>query len=193
VVIAFAGIGWPGFVAWDARAALIGLTLPGPLAWLLILGAVAPIAIYARLLVVGLGRPTDIVTRGQGERPTWPAPMPTRPMQGRGGMERAFERTNHAIGGGLDLLWTVPAGVRANRSLIAGVLVVSLAVLSFTVSAGGLGVSAAAAAAPVQGGELPTGSEPPIGSEPPGSAPAATSSPGAGSSGGPSFEPLPTF
>ena len=167
VIIAAAGIGWPGLLAWDARATLVNLTLPGPIGWLVVLGAVAPIAIYVRLLVIGVGRPTDLVTRGNSEQPTWPTPMPSRPMHGRGGLERAFERINRPIGGGLDVLWTVPAGVRANRSLIAGVFVLSLAGLAFTVSAGGLGVSAAAAAVPAQGGEQPTGSEGPLGSEPP--------------------------
>jgi NADH-quinone oxidoreductase subunit N len=167
VVIAAAGIGWPGLLAWDARATLVNLTLPGPIGWLVVLGAVAPIAIYVRLLVIGVGRPTDLVAGAQSERPTWPAQLPSRPVRGRAGLERAFERANHAIRGGLDILWTVPAGARANRSLIAGVLVLSLAGLAFGVSAGGFGVSAAAAAVPAQGGEQPTGSEAPIGSEPP--------------------------
>jgi hypothetical protein len=188
VVIAVAGIGWPGLLAWDARAALVGLTLPGPIGWLVILGAVAPITIYARLLVIGLGKPTEIVAGGHSEHPTWPAPMPSRPMRGQGRSERALERTTHALSGVLELSWTLPAGVRANRSLIAGVLVLGLAGLSFAVSAGGLGVSAAAAGVPVQGGEPPTGSEAPIGSEPPAgsespevSEPATESEPPAGS------------
>jgi hypothetical protein len=182
IVIAVAGIGWPGLLGWDARAALVGLTLPGPIGWLVILGAVAPITIYARLLVIGLGKPTEIVAGGHSEYPTWPAPMPSRAMHGRGRTERALERTTHALRGVLDLWWTMPAGVRANRSLIAGVLVLGLAGLSFAVSAGGLGVSVAAAAVPAQGGEPPTGSEAPIGSEPPeGSASPEVSEPATGS------------
>jgi hypothetical protein len=141
--------------------------VPGPIGWLVILGAVAPIAIYVRLLVIGVGRPTDQVAQAPSERPTWPTPVPSRPVHGGVRLERALERTNQAVRGGLDVLWTVPAGVRANRSLIAGVLVLGLAGLAFTVSAGGLGVSAAAAAVPAQSGEQPTGSEAPLGSEPP--------------------------
>ncbi|HLQ48192.1 MAG TPA: hypothetical protein VK233_04410, partial [Candidatus Dormibacteraeota bacterium] len=191
VVIAVAGIGWPGLLAWDARAALVGLTLPGPIGWLVILGAVAPITIYARLLVIGLGKPTEIVAGGHSERPTWPAPMPSRPMRGQGRSERALERTTHALSGVLDFSWTLPAGVRANRSLIAGVLVLGLAGLSFAVSAGGLGVSAAAAAVPAQGGEPPTGSEAPIGSEPPvGSESPGASVPATGSEQPAGSEPL---
>ena len=177
VVVAIAGIGWPGFLAWEARADLIGLTLGWPIGSLVVLGAVTPIAIYARLLFVGLGRPTDFVTRGASERPSWPAPVPSRPMVGRSGTERAFERTSHAINGLIDVLWTVPSGVRANRSLIAGILVASLAGLSFVVSSGGLGVPVAAAAIPAQNGES-IGSEPPAESESPtDSAPPAESEP----------------
>ena len=192
VVIAIAGIGWPGLLAWDARWDLVvKLTLPGPIGWLVILGAVAPIAIYARLLVIGLGKPTEIVAGGHSEHPTWPAPMPSRPMRGQGRSERALERTTHALSGVLDLSWTLPAGVRANRSLIAGVLVLGLAGLSFAVSAGGLGVSAAAAAVPAQGGEPPTGSEAPIGSVPPaGSESPGVSEPATGSEQPAGSEPL---
>jgi NADH:ubiquinone oxidoreductase subunit 2 (subunit N) len=218
VVIAIAGIGWPGLLAWDARATLIGLALAGPVGWLVVLGAVAPVAIYARLLAIGLRRPTQIVARGRNERPTWPASVPSRPIVGRGGMERAFERTSHAINGLIDVLWTVPAGLRANRSLIAGLLVLSLAGLSFVVSAGGLGVPAAAAAIPVQAVEPPGESEPPEESVSPSDAespagsgqPFETTSPsepaepsppfGSGvpsgsppPGGAPSFQPLPTF
>ena len=187
VVIAVAGIGWPGLLAWNARASLIGFSLAGPIGWLVFVGAVAPVAIYARLLVFGVGRPTEIVASGHSERPTWPAPMPSRPMRGRGGTERAFERTSHAINGSVDVLWTVPAGVRANRSLIAGVLVLGLAGLSFAVSAGGLGVPAAAAA-------LPAGNPEPIGSEPPSEseAPSGSEAPSESGSQGGSEPPIGT-
>jgi formate hydrogenlyase subunit 3/multisubunit Na+/H+ antiporter MnhD subunit len=177
-VIAVAGIGWPGLLAWDARVFLIGKALTGPIGWLVVVGAVAPVAIYVRLLVVGVGRPTDIVGLGRSERPTWPAQLPSRPIHGRGRTERTFERTSHAINGLIDILWTVPAGLRANRSLIAGVLVLALAGLSFVVSSGGLGVPAAAAAIPVQNEEPPGESEPPAESESPaGSEPAGETSP----------------
>jgi hypothetical protein len=197
IVVAAAGIGWPGLLAWDSRLRLIQLTVPGPIGLLILLGAVAPIAIYARLLAVGVGPPTDHVTAGHGERPNWPAPLPSRPMRGRGGTERAFERTSHALGGSLDLLWTVPAGLRSNRSLIAGVLVLALAGLSFVVAAGGLGVPVAAAI-PAQSAE-PTGSEPPASEAPSGSeTPAGSEGPGATApvsaapSGGPPVEPSPS-
>jgi hypothetical protein len=202
---------------------LIQLTVPGPIGLLILLGAVAPIAIYARLLAVGMGQPTEYVTAGHSERPNWPAALPSRPMRGRGGTERAFERTSHMLGGLLDILWTVPAGLRSNRSLIAGVLVLALAGLSFVVASGGLGVPVAAAI-PAQSAEPtvsepppsePAASEAPSGSEAPGSAeplvppslePSPSAVPSSGSPLGsgspvtsrppgpaPSFEPLPTF
>ena len=185
LVVAAAGIGWPGLLAWDSRLRLIQLTLPGPIGLLVLLGAVAPISIYARLLVIGVGKPTETVTLGHSERPNWPAPLPSRPMRGRGSTERAFERTSHVLSGLLDILWTVPAGLRSNRSLIAGTLVLVLAGLSFVVASGGLGVPAAAAI-PAQSAE-PTGSEPPP-SEPPASEP-PTSEPPAGSEAPGSAEP----
>jgi hypothetical protein len=170
VIVAVAAVGWPASLAWESRARLIELTLAQPINVLVLIGAVIPVAIYVRLLVIGLGRPTDIVAGGLSERPTWSAPLPSRPMLGRGGLERAFERTNHAMNGLIDILWTVPSGLRANRALIAAVLVLSLAGLSVAVSAGGLGVPAAAAAIPAQNGETPTGSDTPGETEPAGSA-----------------------
>jgi formate hydrogenlyase subunit 3/multisubunit Na+/H+ antiporter MnhD subunit len=190
LVVAAAGIGWPGLLAWDSRLRLIQLTVPGPIGLLVLLGAVAPVAIYARLLAIGIGKPTETVTLGHSERPNWPAPLPSRPMRGRGGTERAFERMSHVLSGLLDIVWTVPAGLRSNRSLIAGILVLALAGLSFVVASGGLGVPAAAAI-PAQSAE-PTGSEPPA-SEPPASEPPAseppTSEPPAGSEAPGSAEP----
>ena len=82
VVVAVAGIGWPASLAWQSRADLIRLTLAEPINWLVLIGAIVPVAIYIRLLVIGLGRPSDIVGRGLSERPTWSAPLPSRPMGG---------------------------------------------------------------------------------------------------------------
>ena len=117
-------------------------------------------------------------------------------MRGRGGTERAFERTSHVLSGVLDILWTVPAGLRTNRSLIAGVLVLALAGLSFVVASGGIGVPVAAAI-PAQSAE-PTSSEPPAseapGSEAPGSeAPGGSPVPGSEApSEAPPVEPSPS-
>jgi Proton-conducting membrane transporter len=200
-VIVVASIGWPGFVAWEARATLIDKTVGWPLAILVTAGAFGPLAAYGRLVLAGLRPPSEAVQRGGSERPQWPAPVPSRPMVGLSPTERAFERTGHVLGGLLDILWAVPGALRANRTLIAALLVIALSGLSFTVAAGGLGLPDAARAAPGQqqgpteseppGGEspapgetqLPVPSEPPLGSEPP-----ASESPPSE----PSFQPLPT-
>jgi hypothetical protein len=60
------------------------------------------------------------------------------------------------------MLGTVPAALRANRALVAAVMVLVLGGISITVSAGGFGLPAAA-------GAVPGGVPPPIESEPPGS------------------------
>jgi hypothetical protein len=91
------------------------------------------------------------------------------------------ERTSHAIAGTLDVLWTIPSGIRTNRTPIASVAVLVLAGLAAAVSAGGLGVPEAASAVPVLG-------EPGPGPEL--SAPPATSSSEPGETPGLSFEPV---
>jgi hypothetical protein len=153
-------------VAWEARATLVDLTLDSILVVAVMAGALAQIAVYGRLLWIGLGRPSEAVARGASELPRWPAPLPSRAVVGRSGMERAFERSSHLLSAILDTLWVVPAALRANRVLIAGLLVLTLSGLAFAVAAGGFGVAEAAAAVPgdVSG---PTGSGPPSGETPP--------------------------
>ncbi|HEX5823000.1 MAG TPA: proton-conducting transporter membrane subunit [Candidatus Limnocylindrales bacterium] len=172
VLIAAASVGWPGFVAWQARTALIDLVLPTPIGALVTLAPLGAIAIYGRILLVGVGRPSPAVTEGRSERPGWPGPLPRRPIVGHGGLERAFERISHALGGALDVLWVVPAAGRQNRMPLAALAVLLLSGLGFLVAAGGFGVTDAARAVPV------------IGSGPGPSAPPPDSV-GPGSSGGP--------
>jgi hypothetical protein len=198
-VIVIASIGWPGFVAWEARAALIDKTVGWPLAIFVTAGAFGPLAAYGRLVLAGLRPPSDAVRRGSSERPHWPGPVPSRPMVGKTPTERAFERGGHVVGGLLDILWALPDALRANRTLIAASLVIVLSGLSFGVAAGGFGLPEAARAAPGQQ-QGPTESEPPgeaspgpsesapPGSEPPGSEPPGSEPPGSE----PSFQPLPT-
>jgi formate hydrogenlyase subunit 3/multisubunit Na+/H+ antiporter MnhD subunit len=203
LAIVAASIGWPGLVAWEARATLIDLALDPPLAIVVLVGAIAPLAVYVRLAMLGVGRRTPAVDGAPSERPTWPAAIPSRPMLGRGGLERGFERTGHLIAAVLDVLWTVPAAVRANRTPIAAAIVLALAGLSFAVASGGLGVPEAARALPPQvgepgpsqpgAGESPAASEPPASSDrpPPGSESAPASEPPSPSSSEPSFQPIP--
>ena len=202
-LIVIAAIGWPGLVAWQARAMLIELTLDGLLVVLVTVGALAQVAVYGRLLMVGLGRPSEAVARGEGERPRWPVPLPKRPIVGQSGTERAFERTRHAMSGAIDVAGVVPAALRLNRVLIASLLVLALSGLAFAVATGGLGVPRAAGAVPGQdvgpvGSEAPGESVPPEEGEesappetevPPSSeAPPATEPPAAS----PSFQSLPS-
>lgn len=176
VAIVVASFGFPGLAVWEARSGLIDLTLDGPFAALVTLGALGPLAVYARLIAIGVARPRDAVARAASQRPVWPA----GPVGGPTPDAAAGRRVTVASAGrslraaGPSLLDAVPAALDANRALLAGVLVVALAGLSIAVSAGGFGVSSAAAAAP---GRLP----PPIESVPPGSetAPPASPSPGA--------------
>jgi NADH:ubiquinone oxidoreductase subunit 2 (subunit N) len=170
-LIVIAAVGWPGLLAWQARATLIELTLDGPLVILVSAGALGQIAVYGRLLRVGLRRPSEAVARGTGERPRWPAALPARPIVGQSGMERGFERMSHLLSAAMDVAWVVPAALRVNRVLIAGLIVLGLSGLALGVAAGGLEVSAAAGAVPGQ--DLgPSGSEPPGAETPPPSSPA---------------------
>jgi formate hydrogenlyase subunit 3/multisubunit Na+/H+ antiporter MnhD subunit len=183
-LIVLAGIGWPGLVAWEARGALVDLTLGQPLALVVMAGVLVQLVVYVRLAVIGVGKPAAAVVAGKSERPRWPLGVPSRPMVGRSGLERAFERGSHVISATLDVLWALPAAGRTNRVPIAALVVLALAGLAFSVSAGGLGVPEAARAVP---GEItgpsesgaPGASEEPIETEP-------------GGSGEPSFQPLPT-
>ncbi len=185
-IIVAAAVGWPGIagvpglVAWQVRASLIDLTLEGILVVAVMAGALAQIAVYARLLWVGLGKPSDAVGRGSSERPRWPAPLPSRPMVGRSGVERAFERTSHLLSAILDVAWVVPAALRVNRVLIASLLVLTLSGLAFSVAAGGFGVPEAARAVPGDSlGPGPVGSEPPGDASPSPTGPAPTATPAA--------------
>jgi formate hydrogenlyase subunit 3/multisubunit Na+/H+ antiporter MnhD subunit len=147
-VIAIAGIGWPGLVIWETRGSLAGLALPEPLAGIVTIAPVASLAIYARILLIGLKPAGSAVQGGRGDRPGWPAPLPRRPMVGRGTVERAFERSAHAATATLDVLWVLPAAARQNRMPLASAAVLALAGLAFAVSGGGLGVPEAARAVP---------------------------------------------
>jgi formate hydrogenlyase subunit 3/multisubunit Na+/H+ antiporter MnhD subunit len=205
VAIVVAAIGWPGFVAWQARATLIDLTLDGLFVVVVTAGSLAQVAVFGRLLVVGFGRPSESVAGGEGERPRWPVPLPSRSMVGKSASERAFERAGHILSGTLDTARVVPAALRLNRVLIASLLVLALSGLAFGVAAGGFGISEAAAAVP---GQVtgPIGSEPPSEELPPpdASEPAPDDSSGSASPGSepplpsesttaaPSFEPLPS-
>ena len=175
-LILLAAVAWPGLVAWEARARLVELTVGQPIVLVVLAGILVQLAVYLRLVVIGVGRPSPAVAGGETERPRWPAPLPSRPIVGQSGLERTFERMSHFLSAALDVAWVLPAAFRVNRTLVAGIIVLALSGLAFSVAAGGFGVPEAARAVP---GEVtgPSGSEPPLETEPPAS--------------GPSFQPLP--
>lgn len=161
-LIALAAVGWPGLVAWQARADLSAFALPDVVAALVAAAPVATSLIYARILWIGLRPAGGAVRNGRGERLRSPTAWPGRPMVGLSALERVFEKSSHAFGGLLDILWAIPAAIRLNRMPIASIAVLGLAGLAFAVSGGGLGVPEAARA-------LPEGVEPGPGLEPSGS------------------------
>jgi formate hydrogenlyase subunit 3/multisubunit Na+/H+ antiporter MnhD subunit len=207
VGIAIATIGWPGLTAWEARASIANLSLPSILATIVTIAPLAGLAIYGRILSIGLAAPSEAIRTGRGERPSWPGARPSRPVVGLSSTERVVERIGHALSAALDVFWVVPAAARANRMGLASLVVGALAVLSLLVSAGGLDVPAAARAVPeaVQPGPgLPTEpNEGPVESLPPGAVPSGSLNvePGASVDTGPagsaptasagvSFEPI---
>jgi hypothetical protein len=189
VLIAIASIGWPGFVAWQARSSLIQLALPGPIGLLVTIAPIGAVAIYGRIVLFGIGQPGPAVAEGRGERPRWPAPLTRRPMVAVAGTERAVERISHTLADLLDILRVLPAAGRTNRVPLAALAVLLLSGLAFLVAGGGLGVPEAARAVPEPGsGSGPAPTAPGSSGAPQGSeAPAASGS----LPGEPSFAPVP--
>jgi formate hydrogenlyase subunit 3/multisubunit Na+/H+ antiporter MnhD subunit len=125
VVIAVVTIGWPGFALFDARSAVVASATGGPFTAIVLIGTLAHVGYFGRILAAGIGRRSSAVAGGMGPWPSWPA-------RGVRLMPSDAER-----------LWT------ANRAPIAAALVLALAMLSLLVSAGGLdGPRAAAGPAP---------------------------------------------
>ena len=122
-LIVVASIGLPGLAAFEARGSLVSLALGGPLATIVFLGTLAPIAYYARLLVIGLERPD-----GQPAGRTW------RPKL------EALDLT--------DLRGWIATSWAANRGFGAVAGAFMLAVLAIAVSVGAFGGPEAAAGLP---------------------------------------------
>lgn len=68
-LVVVASVGVPGLAAFEARGAIVGLAVDGPLAALILLGTLSPLAYYGRLFAVGLSRPDGRQTGGAGWRP----------------------------------------------------------------------------------------------------------------------------
>ena len=112
VVIAIAGVGFPGLAAYDARTTLVDLALDPPLSTILLVATLAPIAYYARLFVIGVAPPDHIIVSS----PHW-APR-------FGGPRHAGIRS-----------WVVTTWT-ANRAFTTAVMAAALAVLALATSAG---------------------------------------------------------
>ncbi len=76
VAVAIASVGFPGLAAYDARRTIIDLALPAPLATVVLVGALAPIAYYGRLLAIGLARPDNVLAPVDAWQPQVPPPDP---------------------------------------------------------------------------------------------------------------------
>jgi len=182
-LVVVASIGLPGLAAAEARGALVGLVLDGPLAAAVLLGTLSPLLYYGRLFFFGIERP------GRTPRVPW------RPVIS--GIDLTHLR------GWLARTWS------DNRLVTATGSAALLAVLALVVSAGAFGSPQAAAGLPptigisvesfAPGEPLPPeGSDAPSAAPPdatPDGSPSASSAPTAPSqepSGSPSFEAVPT-
>lgn len=120
--IAIASIGVPGLLVWQVRWFLVNGAASGPLALVLVIGGLAALAYYGRILAIGVGRVSLLAGAAPSERPV-------APERGRNASE------------------TIRNGWLANRAPIATGLVLILVVISVVVAAGGLGGPDAARAA----------------------------------------------
>jgi NADH-quinone oxidoreductase subunit N len=148
-LIVVAAIGVPGFAAFEARSLLVGRAVEGPLAPLVAIAVLAPLAYYGRLVSVGVGRPRYL-GRGEDWRPNVEPVDLTAPL--------AWWRQT----------W------QRNRRFAGSVVALALGLLAVATSAGAFGAAEASAdAARARGAPViasPTGD--------PGSEPASTLEPG---------------
>ncbi len=129
--IALATIGLPGLLAWSVRSSLAQDAAGGPLGVVVLIGGLASLAYYGRILVVGLGRPSMMVGHAPSDRPV------------------ATARAGTA-------LQAVRTGWLANRAPISAGLVLVLVLVSVVLAAGGLGAPEAARAAAPQPSPAPS-------------------------------------
>lgn len=126
IFVVVASVGVPGMASFDARTSLVDLALEGPLATLVLLGTLAPLAYYGRLLAIGLSRPDRVLEPVDAWRPRVTAPDLT-------GVRHWLTRT-----------WDV------NRAFSAATIAALLGALALATSAGAFdGPEAAAGPPPV--------------------------------------------
>lgn len=197
VIIMVATLGVPGLIAWQVRARLVELSLvDGPLRIVVMLGGLASLAYYGRLLVTGLRQPSALVAAAPSERPRRSGVATTSvagPAAAPGGIASEVDPllTPRALPAPIARLESrVVASWTANRAPIASVGVLVLALTALAVAAGSLG-GPAAAAAPAPEPVAPTETFMPGQTEPPSPFPDGGSSPGPGETAGPTQIPGP--
>lgn len=151
ILVVVASVGVPGLAVFDARTSLVDLAFDGPLASLVLLATLAPLAYYGRLLFIGLSRPDRVLEPVDAWRPRVVAADLT-------GLRRWLATT-----------WDL------NRAFSTATIAALLGVLALATSAGAFGAVDAAAGlppglsvptelvAPVASGDLPL----PLGSDAP--------------------------
>lgn len=174
IAIGVASVGWPGFFAFEARAAIISLSTDGPLQGLLLAAVFLPLLYYGRLLATGFAHPTPEIAATPDDRLRW--------ASGGTGDGPASASGRAAIG----------RLVAVNRGPLVACLVLVLAASAVTVASGGLGLVGVTAAAeepaPVLAGggnDLPDVGPGPGASPSPGGSPGPTQ----GASSAPSSAP----
>lgn len=124
-LVVVASIGLPGLAAFQARSTLVGLALDGPLAAIVLLGTLSPLAYYGRIAAVGTARSGR---EGAPDSGGWRPRIDPPDL----GDIRAWGRRS----------WS------ANRTFAAATGSLVLALFAVVVSIGGLGVGEAAAGLP---------------------------------------------
>ncbi len=120
LLVLIGAVGLPGMAAFDARADLVRLALPGPIGVLVLVTAFAPLVVLGRLLVSGVDamaapvrEATNVAPRLRGRADGWADdPSPVR---------------------------LVPAAIRANGRPLAAAAAVLVAFVGLAVAVSGLG------------------------------------------------------
>ncbi len=133
-LVLIGAIGLPGVANFDARATLIQLALPGPIAAVVVVAAFAPLIFLGRIMAIGFG-------------------VMSGPVRGASGAEIVLGR-GRTDGWADDLTpaRTAVAVVRANRYPLAAAAAVLVAVVGLSIALGGLGSSVGGAVATNGGG-----------------------------------------
>lgn len=182
IAIGVASVGWPGFLAFDARAQVITLALDGPVQGLVLAAVFLPLLYYGRLLAIGFSHATPEIAAVPDDRPRTVASA-SRVPAAAGGVAASAGGAGSAGGAPASRLDGLGRLLALNRGPLVASLVIVLAASAITVASGGMGLvgvtDAAVEAAPVVNG----------GNDLPDTGPGPGGSPGPSDAGGPSTEP----